>query len=339
MFKESTKRYKRFVGLVCVGVMLLTSVPVFAEPSVTDIQDQKTSLESQLSSIHAEIVTLNDEITALNSKIEVTESEIARTEAELAKSKEEEQAQYNSMKSRIKYMYEEGNTTLLELLVHAEDMGDFLNKTEFIQNITDYDREMLNQFQVIVDQIEEQENTLKGEQAVLTDLKSQGETKQIELQAKAAATSTDLAAVQKQLEEARQKEAAAELAKEVNDNPYSGEADELETFAALLDCEAISDYDSMMAVATVIMNRVNSSKFSNSIKEVIYAEGQFEPTWTGKLERRLEAGASSLARRVAQDAMNGARSSKVRYCFYFLYAPSTSRQGTLVGDNLFFVKW
>ena len=51
--------------------------------------------------------------------------------------------QYEAMKLRIKYMYEAGNTTFLELLCSAEDMADFLNKTDFVQNVSEYDRDML----------------------------------------------------------------------------------------------------------------------------------------------------------------------------------------------------
>ena len=62
------------------------------------------------------------------------------------------------------------------------------------------------------------------------------------------------------------------------------------------------DYDSMLAVATVIMNRVNSPIFPNSITDVVYAGGQFEPVWSGRLDTVLERGASELAYTVAQDA-------------------------------------
>ena len=72
--------------------------------------------------------------------------------------------------------------------------------------------------------------------------------------------------------------------------------DELTTFAALLDCEAIHDYNSMLAVATVIMNRVESPLFPNSIHGVIYATGQFEPVWSGRLDSVLNSGPSKIGR-------------------------------------------
>ena len=95
----------------------------------------------------------------------------------------------------------------------------------------------------------------------------------------------------------------------------------------------------MLAVATVIMNRVYSSHFPNSIHDVIYAKGQFAPVWTGSLDRVLKQGPRSLSIQVAQDAINGARLAAVADCYYFLYAPSTNRTGVVIGDNVFFTSW
>ena len=114
---------------------------------------------------------------------------------------------------------------------------------------------------------------------------------------------------------------------------------ELDVFAAILQCEAYQDYDSMLAVATVIMNRVYSPLFPNTITEVIYAPGQFEPTWSGRLDTVLAQGPTALSYQVAQDAINGARLASVADCYYFLYAGATDRPGVNVGNNLFFVSW
>ena len=285
------------------------------------------------------------------------------------------------MKTRIKYMYETGSASLLEMLFSAEDMTDFLNKADFIQNISDYDRKMLTELQETKNQITEEEKTLQAQQDSLVSLQTSLDKKQSDLEAKAAATSTDLATFQAQLAALRAQEAAELEAKrqqelqqqqqqeqqQESDKPSSGDGnstvtptppttpdsggdiiqgggsdathDELTTFAALLNCEAIHDYNSMLAVATVIMNRVESPLFPNSIHGVIYATRQFEPVWSGRLDSVLNSGPSSLALQVAQDAVNGARLSSVIDCYYFLYAGATDRPGVNVGGNLFFQSW
>ena len=116
-------------------------------------------------------------------------------------------------------------------------------------------------------------------------------------------------------------------------------ADDLTLLAAIIQCEARQDYDSLLAVATVIMNRVESPRFPNSISEVVYANGQFEPVWTGRLQAVINSGPTDLSYQVAQDAINGARLAAVADCYFFLYAGSTNRPGINIGGNLFFQSW
>ena len=342
-------------AIACTFILMLSVLPVSATEDIEGLENKTSELQNQLNSINSELDKISTEITEIQMQIEVTAAEIERTKASLNEAQEEEAMQYEDMKTRIKYMYESGNTSLLQMLFSAEDMSDFLNKADFIQNISSYDREMLLTLQATRQKIEEDEKTLNEQQASLQDLEQDLVAKQEDLKIQAEATSTDLAAYQQQLADARAAEAARLAAAAnagggagqqvsggtpVNDAPpMSVDASELDVFAAILDCEAYKDYNCMMAVATVIMNRINSPSFPNTVSGVVYAPGQFQPVRTGKLDRVLANGPSSIAYTVAQDALNGARLQEVSHCYYFLYAPSTSRQGIIVGDNLFFPYW
>ena len=111
---------------------------------------------------------------------------------------------------------------------------------------------------------------------------------------------------------------------------------ELALFAAILECEAGStNYDGLLAVATVIMNRKESPKYPNTITGVIYQKGQFSPTWSGKLDKVLQRGAKPLCYAVAKDALNGKRHSAVKNCYQFR-ASWTGHSGTVIGGNVFF---
>ena len=253
------------------------------------------------------------------------------------------------MKTRIKCMYENGDASLLEWLCSAENLSDFLNKADFIQNISDYDRNMLLELQETQQQIADQKETLETQQSSLTELQTSLETQQAQLQAKAASTSTDLAQFQAQLEQVKAQEAAAQEAGSSNVNGSYDDTiinsggsvvaeDEVTLLAALIQCEAYQDYDCLLAVATVIMNRVADPRFGNTITEVIYASGQFEPVWTGRLDEVLLQGPTSLSMQVAQDAVNGARLAAVADCYYFLYA-GTGHAGINIGNNVFFPSW
>ena len=274
-------------------------------------------------------------------QIEILNGEIARTSDALAEAEENEDKQYEDMKARIKYMYEHGNATLLEMLFSAENMTDFLNKADFIENLSEYDRSALDNLKDVHQQIGDQKKTLEIQQDSLTELQADLNSRRTELQARAEATSTDLADVQARLEQAKAEEAARQAAQETisSGGVIDASTDDITLLAAILQCEARQDYDSLLAVATVIMNRVESPRFPNSISGVIYAQGQFEPVWTGRLNAVLKAGPTDLSLQVAQDAVNGARLAAVADCYFFLYAGSTNRPGVNIGGNLFFQSW
>ena len=86
------------------------------------------------------------------------------------------------MKLRIKYMYEAGNTSFIELLCSAEDMADFLNKTDFIQNVSEYDREMLQELEDTQNEIKKEGDTLKKQQEELADMQEQVNATRTELE-------------------------------------------------------------------------------------------------------------------------------------------------------------
>lgn len=379
------RRGQALLALLCSLVFLLSAFPVHAEDKKS-LESKTSDLQDQLTGINQELLSISDEISTAEMQVEITNGEIQRTKDSLKEAKANEAKQYDDMKTRIKYMYETGNATLLEMLFSAENMTDFLNKADFIQNISDYDRDMLTELQKTRKEISDKKDTLEAQQASLVKIQKDLESRQDELEQKARATSTDLETYKTQLAQLREEEAAkakaeaeaaakakaeadAKAKEEANAGVSGGQSEngggsgnggssgggyddtvvnggaanvgggDLDVFAAILDCEAMHDYDSMLAVATVIMNRVYSPLFPNSITEVVYASGQFEPVWTGRLDSVLANGASSLAYTVAQDAINGARLAAVQDCYYFLYAGATDRPGVNIGNNLFFQGW
>lgn len=344
------RRIQTSLALLCSLVLVFSVIPSSAEDTAS-LTEKTSDLESQLTEINQEMLEISNEIASTEMQVEITNSEILRTQDSLTVAQENLDQQYEDMKTRIKYMYETGNASLLEMLFSAENMTDFLNKADFIQNISDYDRSMLDELRAMQEEIADKEAVLKEQQSSLIELQDQLISRQEELQAKAEATSTDLAEYTARLEQLRAEEAArwaAAAAAGIAGGDYDGtiinvsaisvDASELDVFAAILQCEAYQNYDCLLAVATVIMNRLNAG-FGSSITEVVYASGQFEPVWTGRLDTVLKQGATSLSYQVAQDALNGARLAAVADCYYFLYAGATTRQGVNVGNNIFFPVW
>lgn len=374
---------RALVSLLCSLVLVFSVFPAHAEDK-EDLESKTSNLQNQLAGINQELLTISDEISIAEMQIKITDSEILRTKDSLIQAEANESKQYDEMKVRIKYMYETGNSSLLEMLFTADNMADFLNKADFIQNISNYDRDMLKELQKTQEQIAAQKDTMEAQQTAMQNIQKDLESRQAELVAKANETSTDLNAFKAQLEQLRAEEAArlaAEAAareaaaKEVAantppssstptpDNNGGGEGNttpddsggyddsvvnggasnvsgsDLDILAAILQCEAYQDYDSLLAVATVIMNRVADPRFPNTITDVVYAGGQFEPVWSGRLDQVLSQGPTSLSYSVAQDAINGARLAAVQHCYYFLYAGATNNAGVNIGNNLFFASW
>lgn len=136
---------------------------------------------------------------------------------------------------------------------------------------------------------------------------------------------------------AEEEKAAAEAKKkqqqqEIEKTKALATSDEL-LLAALIQCEAGSDvYEGQVAVGAVVMNRVNSAAYPNTIKDVIFASGQFTPAGSGKLGRLIAAGTiNSSCIQAAQDAMAGV--SPVGTATHFRRAGS--REGIVVGAHVF----
>ena len=190
------------LSLICAFGIALSGMPVHAA-EVKSLEDKTSNLQSQLEGINQDLVTISNEIAETEVKIEESNNEVFRLEASLQISRNNEEVQYANMKTRIKYMYENGSDTLLSMICEAKSMGEFLNRVDFIQNITKYDKDMLENMVKVREGIEEQEAELKSRQQELLDLQSQLDSEQAALQAKAEETSTDLATVNAQLEAAR----------------------------------------------------------------------------------------------------------------------------------------
>ena len=396
---HTKRRLKAGVALLCSATMTFALATPYSFADEKETLENKTSdLQSQLAGINQDLLKISDEISDTQMRVTIVNSEILRSEDELTISQQNEDQQYENMKSRIKYMYENGNSNMLELLFSAESMSDLLNKADFIQNISQYDRDMLSELQNIHADIENQKMALQNQQASLNNLENELQQQQAALQQKADETSTDLAQFQAQLQQIREQEAAKAAAEaaakaqqeaaakaqqqaqasanasasgnttssnttnnsgsansgssnpgssnsgnntsggSTNNNGSSANKSDLDLLAAIIQCEAYQNYDSLLAVATVIMNRVYDSLFPNSISGVVYAAGQFEPAFSGRLEYVLNAGPTSLSYQVAQDAINGARLAEVADCYYFLYA-GTGHSGINIGGNVFFPSW
>ena len=136
-------------------------------------------------------------------------------------------------------------------------------------------------------------------------------------------------------EEIKEREAAeaAEKAKlSYNAGAFAATADETRLLAALIHCEAGGEeYEGQLAVGAVVMNRVRSGAFPNTISEVIYASGQFTPALNGRLEEVYNGNIYDSCIKAAEEALAG--NTNVGDAKYFRRAGK--REGIVIGNHVF----
>ena len=146
-----------------------------------ELQSQKDSAEAEKAALTKQLNGLIDEMDKTTEDINTKQEEIDAKETELIQAQIDENNQYESMKKRIKYMYENGNTQFIEVLLESKSIGEFLNNAEYIAQISDYDRQMLKEFQQTVQDVDDQKTALETEKAELETLQTQLQDKQNEV--------------------------------------------------------------------------------------------------------------------------------------------------------------
>ncbi|MCR5301481.1 MAG: cell wall hydrolase [Lachnospiraceae bacterium] len=326
------------------------------------LKDQKQELESYLSELNDNLTEITENISDIEGKIAVKQEEIGTAQDDLAVALSEEQNQYDLMKKRIKFMYERGDKTLLTTFFSSRSYADFLNKADYIDRMEDYDKKMYDNLIQIRKDIEVKEEKLRTEEEQLQSLKKQAQTEEKKVnnlvtstngsiaqtdgqisaaeiesaayEAELAAQEENLAALKKQLaeEQAMISKAAKMAWRDISEVSFQdGDRDLL---ACLIYCEAGNQpYTGQVAVGAVVINRVRSAAYPNTVSGVIYQKGQFSPVASGRLATRLALGATTACYQAADEAMSGA--TPVGNCLYFrTVIPQIN--GTIIGDHVFY---
>ena len=206
--KSKKKRacISRFMTLLLVAVSVLSlwgnSRTVFADPDdgddtdTTELERQREENESRLDEINATIEELAaeqegieeeiEEITAaltevmadiedLNQRIDIKEGEIAEAQVSYDAAVAEEEAQYEAMKIRIRYMYEKGESSYVQLFAEARSFSELLTKADYIEDLYEYDRRMLAKYKETVEMVAALQEQLEKEKNELVVLEANAE--------------------------------------------------------------------------------------------------------------------------------------------------------------------
>lgn len=146
---------------------------------IEGLEEAKDQLTDYVVELDTELMGLQDEIDVLQESIDSKSEEVEQTREDLRLAQEQSEQQYIAMKQRIKFMYERGDSAYLSLVLNADSFSDMLNKAEYVEEISAYDRRMLTEYQTTVEmvtvlstQLEEEEKALEVAMGEATDKQS-----------------------------------------------------------------------------------------------------------------------------------------------------------------------
>jgi spore germination cell wall hydrolase CwlJ-like protein/outer membrane murein-binding lipoprotein Lpp len=380
-----------------------------AQKDAEALEAAKKKLSDSLASMDMELLDLSNDVNDLEEEISRTETEIAEAEAALLDMQEDAEKQYDDMKLRIQYMYENGGTFSWTSIFSAKSFAEVLNRAEYALELMSTDRRLLAQYKDTLQQMEDERTALEEKRSELLLAKEKlDEKKEVllasietaqsdmdETDAQLAEKNADLSDIadqiaameeyERKLEEQKAKEAAEEQARikaeeeakrkaeeeakrkeeeeaagqegsgsgegdNADDStastpssngyylhtttPVQVSAEEEELFAAIIYCEAGGEsYEGQFAVASVVVNRINSPLFPNNMTDVIYQKGQFTPAASGRLAVALERGlATESCRKAAKEALAG----NICGDWLFFCVNNGTIDGTVIGAGVFY---
>ena len=335
-------RMKKVFALLLTGIMTVSApAAVFAsstEEQIADVQAQKDAaqaelaqeqanmasleskkqeLESYLEELNAQYTDLTNSVSELGIQAAEKEDELKTLKAQLEEAKATSDKQYEDMKKRIVYMYENGSASMLELLLSSEDLAQFLNRAENIAQISQYDRDMLAKYKALQADIKAQEEQAEEDAQNIDQLLAEKSAKQQEVQALTASTSEDIQAYIYQIS-ASQEEAAA-LTEQINhaDNSIAQLVQQAEEEKAAREAAA----QEASASAEDASDYSESENSDESDAETDYSES--EDYSEGAYEDTEESGSSDQSYTEDSESSDSSQTSESE--------SSSSSQGTYLG--------
>ncbi|MBO4913173.1 MAG: cell wall hydrolase, partial [Butyrivibrio sp.] len=344
------------------------------QTNVNKLQNDKKGFLNQRNEYNNKLNDINDEISANEAEMDVVSEKIVKLSSELMEAKAQEDERYKNLKLRIKSTYENGGDRgALQLLLGAGSFHDFFTRFEYLNAVVSYDNKKVNEYKALQREIEAKTAEVKVEEDKLKAIQDKLDGKQNELvnltasingqirttdrsitseTGKLADFDKKLAEADKRLKELEAKAAAAqaELAKKLEERlktkenlggSYSASDYELIMLAATIQAEADGEsYQGKLGVGSVIMNRVKSSAFPNSVEGVITQNMQFASWRSGKVQLFMDRGPNSMCIQAARAVLDGARIGDYLFFMTRYWADHYGiAEYQMIGNHAFFYRW
>lgn len=335
------------------------------------LQGALTTLNTELSQVSNNLSELEEQIAAKEAEIETLDAQILQVQEELAEAIRFKDEQYEMIKKQIKFMYEKSDYLYLELFFSSGSLSDFLNKNNYIEQLEAYQQKVLQDYkdaQAKMEEIEAQLQLnmaqLEADKKELDDYKVQVVAEQNRVSGLVSQTSKSIRATAEQISDAEAAVEAyeqqlkeqeenitalrAKLAEEIRMAQLAAQSSwrdisevsfaegDRYLLANLIYCEAGGEpYSGQVAVGSVVMNRVLSSVYPNTVTGVIYQSGQFSPVASGRLALALaENRATASCYQAADEVMGG--TTNVGNCVYFRTPVDGVTPRYTIGGHIFY---
>ena len=148
------------------------------ESTLNQLEGLKADTAAYVKKLDGSLSSLAEELEQLGNRITLKEEEIDQAQIQLEEARREEEHQYDSMKLRIKYMYENGQNNLLDMVMESGSISELLNRAEYVSQIAEYDRKMLTAYASAKEQVAVREQNLEKEHGELLVLQESTQAKQ-----------------------------------------------------------------------------------------------------------------------------------------------------------------
>ena len=182
---------------------------------IDELNSKKGQSEEYLSELNQQLDDLQNRLQELQDQYDAKQNELVQIQADLEDAKAKEEEQYEAMKLRIQYMYENSSGNgYMAMLFSSKSISELISRAEYIQKISDFDRDLMQEYEDTVDQVKEKETQVQEEQAAIVELQQQSSDRQEAIQELYAAAYQELRTYSAELDDAKSSESA--LVDEIN---------------------------------------------------------------------------------------------------------------------------
>ena len=335
------------------------------------LQGTLSTLNAELSQVSSNLSDLEEKIAAKETEIDVLSANILQVQEDIDEAIRLKDEHYKTIKQQIKFMYERSDYLYLELLFSSGSVSDFINKNNYIEQLEAYQQKVLQEYKQAQEKLEALEAELQEDMALLEGQKSELDDYKVQVMAEqnrvsglVSQTSRSINATASQISDAEAQALAyeqqikeqdknisalqAKLAEEIRMAQLAAQSSWRDisevTFAEgdryllanLIYCEAGGEpYEGQVAVGSVVMNRVLSSVYPNTVTGVIYQSGQFSPVASGRLALALAENRATARCYEAADAVMGG-TTNVGNCVYFRTPIEGITPKYTIGGHIFY---